>query len=583
MALTDNIRKDSPTNNFATCNPLANGGTLEEGNLRFKHVGNNATKSTLSTFSLPNSGTYYWEIYEETAIPNNSRVSFGICDSKHAVKAAQSQYIIFETDSHGYTDRTNVGNPSFVVNGNNTGTFGSDYTVNYGSGGVISFYVNMDTAAFTVGRNNAAYKSYSFTKNENIFYTPFFNLYCEGSQTLSQIVNFGQDATFAGVKSDTAGPYTDANGHGEFYYSPPSGALALCTQNIPTPSVDSAAGDEPEDFFKCSLYTATGSTQSISVGFQPDLVWIKGRDATRVPIISDSVRGITYYIIPSITNGETNISGGVADNLVKSTSTTGFTIGSDSAVNVSSEKFVAWCWKAGGAPASDGVAMVNGTATTTAALKTSASASITPTRMSVNTKTSFSIVKYTSPNNSSDQTVPHGLSSAPNWIIVKNLDNTYNWDIYHSSVSNSGIFTNAAINSRTAFGTVNNSIFTTKNTFTHNSTHNYIAYCWHSVPGYSAFGSYTGNGSSDGPFVYTGFRPSWIIVKWISGGSGLTTGSWRIMDTARNPYNPATLDLMANEAVSETTYGSDDLDMLSNGFKWRSTGCLLYTSDAADE
>ena len=169
------------------------------------------------------------------------------------------------------------------------------------------------------------------------------------------------------------------------------------------------------------------------------------------------MRGITYYIIPSITNGETNISGGVADNLVKSTSTTGFTIGSDSAVNVSSEKFVAWCWKAGGAPASDGVAMVNGTATTTAALKTSASASITPTRMSVNTKTSFSIVKYTSPNNSSDQTVPHGLSSAPNWIIVKNLDNTYNWDIYHSSVSNSGIFTNAAINSRTAFGTVNNS------------------------------------------------------------------------------------------------------------------------------
>ena len=224
--------------------------------------------------------------------------------------------------------------------------------------------------------------------------------------------------------------------------------------------------------------------------------------------------------------------------------------------------------------------MVNGTATTTAALKTSASASITPTRMSVNTKASFSIVKYTSPNNSSDQTVPHGLSSAPNWIIVKNLDNTYNWDIYHSSVSNSGIFTNAAINSRTAFGTVNNSIFTTKNTFTHNSTHNYIAYCWHSVPGYSAFGSYTGNGSSDGPFVYTGFRPSWIIVKWISGGSGLTTGSWRIMDTARNPYNPATLDLMANEAVSETTYGSDDLDMLSNGFKWRSTGSFHNYNNA---
>ena len=208
MAVIDHIIKDSPTNNFATCNPLANGGTLEEGNLRFKHVGNNATKSTLSTFSLPNSGTYYWEIYEETAIPNNSRVSFGICNSIHASKATQSEYIMFETDSHGFTDRTNVGNPSFVVNGNGVGTFNTDYTVNYGSGGVISFYVNMDTNEFTVGRNNTAYKTYSFTKNENIFYTPFFNLYCEGSQTLSQVINFGQDATFAGVKSDTCLLYT---------------------------------------------------------------------------------------------------------------------------------------------------------------------------------------------------------------------------------------------------------------------------------------------------------------------------------------------------------------------------------------
>ena len=158
--------------------------------------------------------------------------------------------------------------------------------------------------------------------DSNLVYFPAFYHGDGGSGTkIGTIhVNFGQDATFAGTKTDTAGPYTDANGIGSFYYQPPTGALALCTQNIPTPSVDSAAGDEPEDFFKCSLYTATGSTQSISVGFQPDLVWIKGRDATRVPIISDSVRGITYYIIPSITNGETNISGGVADNLVKSTS-----------------------------------------------------------------------------------------------------------------------------------------------------------------------------------------------------------------------------------------------------------------------
>ena len=228
------VRPDTPINNFATLNPLANGGTLEEGNLRFKHVGNDAAKSALSTFLLPNSGTYYWEIYEETAIPNNSRVSFGICNSIHASKAAQSEYIIFETDSHGYSDRTNVDNPQFRINGNVVGTFNTDYTINYGSGGVISFYVNMDTNEFTVGRNDAAYKTYSFPRKYNITYSIFFNLFCDGSQTLSQVINFGQDPTFAGNKTPTK-VYTDSNGQGRFYYEPPAGALALCSRNIDNP------------------------------------------------------------------------------------------------------------------------------------------------------------------------------------------------------------------------------------------------------------------------------------------------------------------------------------------------------------
>ena len=238
------VRPDTPINNFATWNELSNNGTTSEGNLKFSSTGLGVIRKAVSTFTLPNSGTYYWELYEEGTVPNNSRVSFGICDanlgSGRALKN-ESDYMLFTSpnaDFHGYSKRFNVGNPSFFVNGAAVGTFNTDYTVNYGSGGVISFYVNMDSNEFTIGRNGAEYTTYSFTRNYDIFYTIFTELYHGNeigmsSHTLSQIANFGQDPTFAGFKVPTK-VYTDSNGQGRFYYEPPAGALAgRCTREPP--------------------------------------------------------------------------------------------------------------------------------------------------------------------------------------------------------------------------------------------------------------------------------------------------------------------------------------------------------------
>ena len=251
------IVPDSPSNNFATWNTLVNGGALSDGNLKFSHTAYDITKSTFATISLPNTGVYYWEMYEDVAIPTNDRVSFGICDSIHARKAIQSTYIMFETDSHGYTDRTNAGSPRYVVNGNDiTGT-----NIDYGSGGVISFYVDMDRNTFTIGRNNLGYETYSFPRNYNITYSIFVNLFCDatsGTHTISQRVNFGQDPTFGGNLT-TNKTYADAHNRGQFNYPPPATALALCEKNLTQPQ--DSVSEYLVDNTKTKTLTYTGNVK----------------------------------------------------------------------------------------------------------------------------------------------------------------------------------------------------------------------------------------------------------------------------------------------------------------------------------
>ena len=281
----------------------------------------------------------------------------------------------------------------------------------------------------------------------------------------------------------------------------------------------------------------------------------------------------TYGYISSVTSTTTVMSSGTT---------------SDAYVNKSGDRMIAWCWRAGGAPSADGKAMVDGVETTTAALKTAASAIITPTRMSVNTESGFSVVKWQAPDNTSliNPSIPHGLNQTPDFIIIKSLDDgTQNWMIWHNSLSNSAADylqfqpsakLTAGINIWGGSGPSNNLInFASQSNLGSNnySNNNHIAYCWHSVPGYSAFGLYAGNGDNDNdddpdpPFIYTGFTPAMVWIKSIS-----QINRWYVFDNARSPHNENDNPLSQNEATVESsvsTSGYKEIDLLSNGFKIR--------------
>jgi len=262
----------------------------------------------------------------------------------------------------------------------------------------------------------------------------------------------------------------------------------------------------------------------------------------------------------------------------------GFTLGTDSAYNDSGSTYVAWCWKAGGAPdltssptkpfAKDGVQYETLSAANITA------GTITPTAMSVNTDAGFSIVKWQAPNNTSlsNPSIPHGLNKTPDFIIIKSLESLINWFIWHTSFSNpaanynvlndSSSTVTAGINIWGNSGPSNNLINFAPNSSaagTNYSDDNMIAYCWHSVEGYSKFGSYIGNGSTDGPFVYCGFRPAWIMIKRTD-----TAAGWLILDSERDPFNVMDGQLYANGPDVES--GGATADFVSNGFKIRETG-----------
>jgi len=318
-----------------------------------------------------------------------------------------------------------------------------------------------------------------------------------------------------------------------------------------------------------TLYTGTGANQSISnavntVSFQPDFVWGKNRTSADNHAAYDSVRGVQKRIQPNSTVAEDT-----SALYLTAFNSNGFSLGTDGQLNNSGSSFVAWNWKAGGT-----VTAGNNTAGT-----------ITST-VSANTTAGFSVVTYT--GTGANATVGHGLGVAPSMIIVKQRSAVQSWPVYHVSNGAANVvyldLTNAtasstAWQSTTPAATVF-SIGTSAATNTNAAT--YVAYCWAPVAGYSAFGSYTGNGSADGPFIYTGFRPRWLMIK----RTDTAGNNWVILDTSRNLYNLTDLKLGANLAVAENdaaTLGGatlNTLDLLSNGFKCRTLNSDTNASGA---
>jgi len=314
--------------------------------------------------------------------------------------------------------------------------------------------------------------------------------------------------------------------------------------------------NKPNEYFNTKLYTGNGSTQAVTgVGFQPDWVWIKDRSVGYNHALFDSVRGTTKLLQSNTTNAEQTTSG------VSSFDSDGFTLGSDIGMNQSSGSFASWNWLAGGTASSN----TDGSITSS---------------VSANTDSGFSIVSYTGGGSFGD-TVGHNLGAVPAMIIVKTRNATSSWYTWHKGTgatdnqfmdfdtgalqtSGATIFDVSAMSSTTfTLGT---------NTDVNGSGSPKIAYCFAEKKGFSKFGSYTGNGSTDGTFVYTGFKPAFLLIK----SSSVTGTTWFMFDNKRATYNIVNKELYAEDSQGEATV--DRLDFCSNGFKCRNTSSSLNGS-----
>ena len=314
--------------------------------------------------------------------------------------------------------------------------------------------------------------------------------------------------------------------------------------------------DKPSDYFNTVLYTGNASTNAITgVGFQPDLVWIKSRGtAGENHYFFDAIRGATNYIHSDTTAAQSSNAA-----TLTTFGSDGFTVGANNSVNKSSDPLVSWNWKANGAGASNEDGSIN-------TIKTSAS-----------TTSGFSIAQYT--GTGSAATIGHGLGVAPTAIWIKKTSATEQWFCWNQGLTAAGGFIKLDTDGATS---TNNSAFPWNpqaTTFglsgdgaTNASSVTYIAYCFAEKQGFSKMGSYTGNGNADGPFIYTGFKPAWIMIK-----SATTAESWMLFDNKRLGFNPDNDYLLANATDVEPA-DEEVLDIVSNGFKPRVTAGTLNTS-----
>tara|TARA_Y100001937_G_scaffold55211_1_gene76096 strand:- start:38 stop:1081 length:1044 start_codon:yes stop_codon:yes gene_type:complete len=308
--------------------------------------------------------------------------------------------------------------------------------------------------------------------------------------------------------------------------------------------------DNPELFFQTKLYAGNSTARSItfdgSKNMQPDWVWIKERDDAINHYGYDSVRGTDKRLQQNINNAEDTTD----TTWFRSFDTNGFTIGTEDNINDTGDNYVAWCWKAGGSASSN-------------------SDGSTTSSVSANTTAGFSIVSWT--GTGSATTVGHGLGAVPKWIIVKNRDTARNWNVYYGDetdylqLNDSG----ATIDNDNKWNDTapTSSVFTVNTSSdTNKSGDAMIAYCFTNIKGYSKLGSYTANGNANGTFIYTGFRPAYVMIKRTDSAQ-----QWGIVDSKRDVDNPAQFHLFAESSQAEGGASSyNNFDLLSNGIKMRS-------------
>jgi hypothetical protein len=511
--------------NYATLNPLRskNSPTFSQGNMRVTDT-TPAFGMTITTIP-PVSGD---KIYGEATVASNtsgaSVVGFGFTDVASGAALpdpGDANLYIFYGNANG-----NIYNgASLVTSGLGAPTAGTVLQVAYDKSNGYAWVGKANTWYDSTGGSTGdpsagTNPTFTLTSNNLNFYVMAYNN--------SLDINFGQRP---------------------FAYTAPSGFKALVTTNLPEPTV--VQGD---DYFNTVLYTGTGAAGNAvtGVGFAPDWVWLKSRSQPYSHTLYDVLRGRANGLLSDGTSGDV---ASAAGNDFVSFDSDGFTVGTFENFNTPNNVLsnpVAWNWKAGVSNVTNG----DGTITST---------------VRANTTSGFSIVTYT--GSGANATVGHGLGVQPFMVIVKNRDNgAAGWYVEHIKLTGFGTYTiflnqtsaesaNSAHWNDTAPTSSVFSVGTSGGTNESGSSH--VAYCFAEVEGFSKFGSYTGNASADGPFVYTGFRPAFVMVK----SSSSAVGNWLMQNNKTLGYNPSNSELYANLTNAETT--ADRADLLSNGFKPR--------------
>ena len=576
----DDSMIDTPTNNFPTLNPSnrSSGPTLDWGNLYFFYNYKPASKTCRTTFRLPKSGKYYWEWENNESSSNPGRWQSGIIN---VVNETSTNY-----DIQGYNDADIV---SYSFGGSTW--FGTTHTSGSWDGTTRSWYrpqrcawaVDCDTGNVFLGRvaDDATTQWWAsdgsatgnpskllnptgqIDKDITHHYLPFISWHDGGAASSTGFaidINFGQHA---------------------FKGTVPDGFKTLSSANIP-PDPTLTTIVRPQKHFESLIYTGdqTDGTRSITgLEFTPDFVWLKCRSSATSHNLYDSVRG--FGANKEMCTDKSQAEGGEAGSQYGyvNQNNRGFDLvaGSDSTlgsrvynININNATYVAWCWKAGGAAVSN----TDGDITSS---------------VSVNEEAGFSIATYTGSTASGALTVGHGLGKKPAWVMIKRRDSSGEWIIGHQGLttnafqnnkflkfSTNGTFTNSLVFGAEPTTTVTQ-IVTDGNAGASNLTSSgtYVMYSWAEIPGYSKFGSYTGNGSSDGTFVYLGFRPAYLMIKNQNNGF-----NWVIQDNKRSPFNLCDNKLNPDSSAAEQT-DYDKLDMLSNGFKPRVSDAGINASSSS--
>jgi hypothetical protein len=506
---------DSPTNygsdagvggevrgNYCTLNPLfGTVNTIQDGALVLTGTaaGNSQRVGTMAV----SSGKWYYEV-TLTTLPASQDPLAGFTEINNASAVSQypgqssSSYAIYQFSTNTYLRKVNAG------------SFTDTNTTVASQGDILGVALDLSSGKIWFSKNGTYVDSGNPATGANAQFTGLSGTFVPAVRGTGQVATTTITCNF---------------GQRPFAYTAPTGFKALCTTNLPTPTIK-----KPSSYFDALAYTGTGASNSISsLGFSPDLVWIKNRGAATSHAIYDTTRGTQAQLSSNLTDAEVTSSTGLT-----AFGSNGFTIGTSTLVNTSGTQYVSWAWDEAPIAGMD-------------------------------------IVSYT--GTGAIRTVAHNLGVAPKMIIAKLTNSAgFQWPVYHSSLTSASSYiwlnsTNAQATDAAYWGTApTSSVFSVgTNANVNNNTSPYIAYLFAEVEGFSKFGSYTGNASADGPFIYCGFRPKLIIGKRID-----AVENWIIYDTSRDSFNVASAQLQPNTSIAETTANSL-IDFNSNGFKFRST------------